>query len=940
MEQMAATDSLLQLWAKWRREPPEAYYPLLFHMLDVAMVTQEMWRSCLQSGARGFLSKQLDLSEEETCSWISFWAGLHDIGKASPVFQGKSDAARQRLRQSFDFTGGKRDITPGHGIISATVLPDLLKQHISDGDLCERVATVLGGHHGVFPTSGDILPIKDALRYVGGKPWTKARNELFTEISRMSGIEGLPSPRNPQSHPFLMFLAGLTSVADWIASNEDFFPCDRWQSQTHESHLDIAHKQAVAAIQRLGWAGWSPASQSCNFTGLFPDIEMPRPLQHKVAEMAESLGNSPGMVIIEAPMGEGKTETAMFLADWWATKLGQRGCYFALPTQATSNQMFGRVKKFLEQRYQGKLLTLMLLHGYASLSAEFNALLAKGEPPFKLQEVFGERGYDGAETCVVASEWFTYHKRGLLAPFGVGTIDQVLLAVLQTRHVFVRLFGLAHKTVIIDEVHAYDAYMLRLLERLLEWLASLNCSVVLLSATLPGERREQLLSAYARGRNFTPELQDVPYPRISWVSQQGSCAKHVAASKETTRTLHIKWLDGSLPSRDEDFSLGRHLQKALAKGGCAAVICNTVKQAQDIYCALKSYFPVQDAGDGYPELDLFHARYLFGERDQREKRTLCRFGKAGTKIACGDGVMLEVNRPRRAVVVATQVIEQSLDLDFDLMVSEMAPVDLLLQRAGRLWRHKGGDRHSITERPALWICCPEEDDKGLPQFSKSNEYIYEPHILLRSWLALMGILDIRIPEDVERLIESVYDARECPTDSAQSLSGLQERWDKSLEKLRSKRSHYTNKAKTHSILPPSYADDILEDHNFDLEEDNPEIHESLQALTRLSDPSVSLICLYGTLESPYLDAEHKQPIDIMKCPDRSGVKDLLKRSVTISNRELVSAIRQKTFMAETFKRNALLRHHCMLFFDDEGRNSIGKFDICLNPELGVIIEQK
>src|SRR5207248_9773559 len=113
--------------------------------------------------------------------------------------------------------------------------------------------------------------------------------------------------------------------------------------------------------------------------------------------------------------------------------------------------------------------------------------------------VAGNPGYDGAPAGVVAAEWFTHRKRGLLAPFGVGTVDQVLLAVLQTRHVFVRLFGLAHKTVVVDEVHAYDAYMTTLLERLLEWLGALEAPVVLLSATLPRERRDRLARAYGNG---------------------------------------------------------------------------------------------------------------------------------------------------------------------------------------------------------------------------------------------------------------------------------------------------------------------------------------------------------------------------------------------------------------------------------------------------------
>ena len=190
----------------------------------------------------------------------------------------------------------------------------------------------------------------------------------------------------------------------------------------------------------------------------------------KLSILQKILVKQPGLVIIEAPMGEGKTEAAIYLADKWVTNRKQRGYYFALPTMATSDQMFGRVKAYLTKRYPSDSVNLMLLHGHASLSTEFEAIKDKFEIRNVASDDPNDKTFDSVNAGVVASEWFTSRKRGLLSPFGVGTIDQSLLAVLQTRHVFVRLFGLAHKTIIIDEVHAYDAYMSTLLERLLEWL--------------------------------------------------------------------------------------------------------------------------------------------------------------------------------------------------------------------------------------------------------------------------------------------------------------------------------------------------------------------------------------------------------------------------------------------------------------------------------------
>ncbi|MCL4465046.1 MAG: CRISPR-associated helicase Cas3', partial [Chloroflexi bacterium] len=446
---------------------------------------------------------------------------------------------------------------------------------------------------------------------------------------------------------------------------------------------------AGAALKLLGWTGWSPSSESRDFSSLFPNIESPYPVQREVEVLADRL-DGPALVVVEAPMGEGKTEAAVFLEDRWGAALGQRGCYFALPTQATSDQMYGRVLEFMKKRYPADLVNLQLLHGHASLSALFQELLRRGEQQRTLaaglepRGIAGESGYDGAPAGVVAGEWFTYRKRGLLAPFGVGTIDQALLAALQTRHVFVRLFGLAHKTVILDEVHAYDAYMTALLERLLEWLGALGSSVVLLSATLPDGRRLRLVEAYARGAGYCFDEGEMRahYPRVSWVSRAGCGARQVGVSTRSTRKLGLEWVDGALPAESEPFALGERLRAELENGGCAAVICNTVARAQQVYLALKTYFP-ETADDGQPVLDLLHARYLYEDRSKRERRTLIRFGKPDGEVEMEDGNVRKVRRPNRAVLVSTQIIEQSLDLDFDLMVTDLAPVDLLLQRSGR-----------------------------------------------------------------------------------------------------------------------------------------------------------------------------------------------------------------------------------------------------------------
>lgn len=224
-------------------------------------------------------------------------------------------------------------------------------------------------------------------------------------------------------------------------------------------------------------------------------------------------------------------------------------------------------------------------------------------------------------------------------------------------------------------------------------------------------------------------------------------------------------MSGALPDDSGKFELGKWLQKALSGGGCAAVIYNSVDRAQKVYLALKPYFS-ETANDSQPVLGLLHARYLFGDRKNREERTLRRFGKNGS-------------RPERAVLIAIQVIEQSLDMDFDLMLTDMVPVDLLLQRAGRLHRHErtAEERYGLAEA-MLWVCQPEMGG-GVPDFGGGTEAVYDYHVPFRTWLVIKDRPTIEIAGDVEELIEVVYDGRECPDDLSEELRG---KWEESKRK--------------------------------------------------------------------------------------------------------------------------------------------------------------
>jgi len=926
---------LLGLWAKTSgsSSSSEPYHPVLCHLLDVAAVTQCMWEQVLSPWSRRQIAATLEIDESAAGRWVAFWAGTHDIGKCSPAFQQQHGPGKARLVESGYRFYAAADWAP-HGTISARALrDDLLPEFGLTPRLATRIAQIVGGHHGLFPNALQIGAVGPSA--MGKGRWKRARAELTGHVA--SSVQ-LPHERLPVQidNASALLLAGLISVADWIGSNTEYFP---YAVLDGDAPLPVelsafgaeytvrAQSNAQQALQRLGWLGWTPPAQPAAFTDLFPWITEPNDMQDTLIARAAAI-KEPSLFIVEVPMGEGKTEGAMYLADRWSATFGERGCYFALPTTATSDQMFNRVHDYLLRRYPSDVVNLQLLHGRSALSAEFTELQRNGERLFTPSEI---DLYGGAGTLpgVVATEWFTYRKRGLLAPFGVGTVDQGLLGILQTRHVFVRLFGMAHKTVIIDEVHAYDVYMTTLLERLLEWLAALGSSVVLLSATLPASRRQGLLDAYLHGADQSDVLrpENKPYPRVTWASSAGTGSATVGTSLRSQKTVHLDWIDGELPNGSGGlFPLGERLHEVLRAGGCAAVICNTVNRAQAVYRALKPYFPAM-AEDGEPELDLFHARFLYDQRDRRARRAMRRFGKSGGSVAAEGGTELPVRRPQRAVLVATQVIEQSLDLDFDLMVSDQAPLDLLLQRAGRLHRHER-ERPAPLEQAHLWLTRPEEVADEVPRFDGGTTAIYDAHILLRSWLALRDRSTIEIPEEVERLVEFVYGEQSC---SDAATEHLRQAWHTSQEDLIHLQDKHESCAQRVCIPSPMAPGNVLEHFNLQLEEESPESHRTIQAQTRLGDPSVDVVLLTA-------QAWAAQPSGT---PSVKEAERLLKRAVAVSNRRVVPRLLDPQRPAPTaWQRSALLRHHRLVILDDSlgpYSNSIGGYVFDLDDEVGLTI---
>jgi CRISPR-associated endonuclease/helicase Cas3 len=901
------------LWAKLGNETwPNQFHPLICHLIDVAQVTRRLWDLVLRPRVRGWVSKRLGLPEADAGTWLAFWTGAHDIGKACPgfQFQGKTDALKLQLGATFNAPTGE---SPHHGKTGTAILfEELLSLH-GNRALANAVAVAVGGHHGLFfqtGSLGDCLGNQDS--------WGASRIEILGELKRRLGVNTLsqPNPSTNDDQSVWMFLAGLTSAADWVGSNTTYFepfvnPTTPIESLILDEYWNRSADRAHRALNELGWLDRSPADNAVVSFTAATGITIPRPLQEAIAAVAAADSES-RLIVIEAPMGEGKTEAAWYVADCWDRRHGQ-GTYVALPTMATSNQMFERVGDFL-RRGEGKK-NLMLQHGKALLNEKFERL--------KYQAFI----YDESKSssAVVAEGWFASNKKhNLLAPFGVGTIDQALLAVLQTKHVFVRLFGLAGKCVILDEVHAYDTYMTTLLERLLSWLAALGCPVVLLSATLPKTRREAMIKAYCGAVERSGS--EAKYPRIT-VGSPAACYEemHVEADASRKRTVHLGWLN--------EGGLAEMLRESLKDGGCAAVIRNTVGLAQGTYLHLQRVF-ADEIASGELTLDLFHARFPFGRRQEIEADVLGKFGKGP------DGQPANPQRPRRAVLVATQVVEQSLDLDFDLMVSDVAPVDLVLQRAGRLWRHDR-PRPVAMDRTLLYLISPQEKD-GVPDFGISG-IIYSRYILYLTLLTLEYSNGsrrdhIQLPNEIDSLVEGVYSPEAI---AAADTPAKQVFLDVSSRTHKSQTEKAESEAENSQIKKPRFRGLLARITGDPREEDNPDLHPAHQALTRLTRPTAQLICLKAEAQGGFRLPHNGAAIPTLRVrPMRDGgmadVSRLIFAEVSVAHWGLVRALRENGCRPSEWTDVGMLCRHFLIPFVN-GKATVGDYEVCLDPLLGLTV---
>ena len=604
----------------------------------------------------------------------------HDIGKCSPGFQLKyfpGELAKIGLRDAYADVGAYE---PRHAVVSEASLRAWAKSRsVSDSFGWAEAA---GAHHG-----SRSAPRHEPNPRYGGDEWLALRNNLLETLIREYG--NLPSgPPTPEA---LRSVSGLTTVADWIGSDETWFPPSGLPASADLS------EQVEKALDEAGWR-WPAVRPGLAFRDLFGEDFRPNDLQLTVHDLAQE----PGLIIVEAPTGMGKTEAALWAAYRLMASGHHHGLYFALPTRLTSDRIHRRVARFLRCAFDDTT-GARLAHGSAWMA----------EP------------CAGGGQLAPGGSWFHPLKRALLEPFGVGTVDQALLAVLCVRHAFVRAFGLAGKVVVLDEVHSYDMYTGTLLVQLVNLLLRMRCSVIITSATLTSGRRAEFLPP------DHAQIASTSYPLItaSRDTQLITCAPPSPPDRRATCRF----------SDDDAHAVAKEVVRQAKGGACVLWITNTVARSQRALKAVRA-----ETTEGLPT-GLIHSRFPPWRREQLEDEWMDRLGPQG-------------QRPSGCVLVSTQVAEQSVDIDADLLVTDLAPTDMLIQRMGRLWRHPRC--HRPLSRPETWVVTQDLDKvDSVDELSDRlgpSRCVYAAYVLWKSYQVWHRMDEVLLPNQVRDLLEETY----------------------------------------------------------------------------------------------------------------------------------------------------------------------------------------
>lgn len=882
------------LWAKSGDDT--GYLNLPQHLVDTACAAAAVFDLWVPQSLTDWLAGRLGVNTDDVRSIYLWLAGVHDLGKATLTFQCQSYGAEFECLFSAVRDAGLPDEMNHyerglakfpHGVASGLIVGKWLRKNGFDASF----GRVVDAHHGI-PSSGAAESEERALNSYK-QPWKAVHAELLDAMAELTQVREPLGRASGDSVPAQQMLTGLVVMADWIASNQDAFPMvvDGTQEERLRRGMDMTDLTGP----------WSPTN-----TGGGPDRVFerafgfaPRPVQRAFVEAASGLGQ-PGLLVLEAETGVGKTEAALAAAQ--AIGGGAQGIYFAAPTMATANGLLERVMAWAQSSTEeDKVTSMYLAHSKNQLAEPYRKLRYYG-----VGKDYGDRGH------VVASTWMSGRRRGLLSNVVVGTVDQVLMLALKQRYSMLRHVALAGKVVIFDEVHAFDTYTSDYLMRTIRWLAYYGASVIVMSATLPPGRRQELVAAYTEA-----ELPDVPegaYPLITVATQESVEAIPVAP---TPLSLEA----GIRICGDELGDLSRELSQLIDAGGCALIICNTIARAQETYRHLAEEYP--------GEVELHHAGFMAWQRAEKEDALRAELGPDARR---GEG------RPHRRLVVATQVAEQSLDIDADLLITDIAPVDLLIQRIGRLHRH----RRPESDRPAK-LRAPQVLVRGItvtepvPEFDSGAAAVYGEKLLLATMANLPTVF--RRPDDIPGLVATVY------SDDPGIPDAWSEAWAEAVAEDTQRQARAHARASTYMLPVPEGRGYLTE--LFNLSEQalyTLDREEAGNAQVRDAEPTVEVIPIRATGAgyAPYggssveCDGDAELPFAQARHLASSTVR--LPARITRRDSDFEAVVSELERLTPTgWQRSNLLKGQLALPLDADGEIHLGRFILRYTDEAGIEI---
>jgi len=715
----AATSEYYQYWAKAEEPVKTAYHLLPYHCLDVAAVANQWWKQ--SPSIRRSFTQATGLTEKQTHAWIMFFIALHDFGKIDIRFQMKvPELAKANYGDDLPKNSQSKNYYHGEqGYMwlvqeSASYFEGI--KHKPQRWLQNWFAST-AGHHGQIPTNAEPNPPAFVAKAIEQKDrhareeWIQDLVQLFLQPVGLN-FEDIPTGEPP------ILLAGFCSVCDWLGSNTQYFLHQNMIQPLNDYFID-REDDAYQILEDFGLL--TDVKTKGGMQALYPEYG-PRNTQILIDDLAVQQS----LIIIEDNTGSGKTEAALAYASKLLAQDLADSITFALPTQATANAMLERLENVANKIFKGGQ-NIILAHGKRDFNTHFKQLIEQSQRTLNAQ---GE-----IEAGAQCSEWLSSsRKRAFLGQIAVTTVDQVMLsAITSLQHYFVRSFGVGKSVLVIDEIHAYDAYMYGILEAVIKQQKQAGGSVILLSATLPAYQKQSLCKAWGIETGINEQAYPLILQAVGDEVKSFTLAEHEPCQEKSVEIQLWQNNDCSITIEQQE-----KIIQAAEKGAKIGIVCNLVDDAQRYFHSLNEMTSVP--------VDIFHSRYRYCDRMDKEKAVLDNYGKD--------------SHDQGRILVGTQVIEQSLDIDFDWLISFICPVDLLFQRMGRVHRHSK-TRPELNKNPLCTVVIPKTinltDSKTLQTSYGLHNLIYEnTRALWRTQQLLQQHTFVKFPKAYRDWIERVY----------------------------------------------------------------------------------------------------------------------------------------------------------------------------------------